>query len=68
MTKRHYFQSLIIFLASVYFLKTVLEIEWVEAILLILLAIICVVHTIDLMIDWDRRKIARERKNKELPE
>lgn len=59
MTKRHYFQSLMIFVATTYFLKNVLEIHWVEAVMLVLLAIVCVVHTDDVLEDLRKKRIEK---------
>jgi Flp pilus assembly protein TadB len=60
MTKRHYFQSLVIFLASTYFVWTVLDLSWIEALLLVLLAIICVMHTVDVMTDIERKRAIKK--------
>lgn len=60
MTKRHYFTSVVIFIATTYFLKTVLEILWPEAIMLVLLAIVCVIHTDDVLEDLRRKRIEKK--------
>lgn len=65
MTKRHYFQSLIIFIATTFLIRTVLELSWIEAVLLVLLAIICVLHTMDIMTDIEHRRVQRYLKKKE---
>jgi Ca2+/Na+ antiporter len=65
MTKRNYFQSAVIFLAALYFVKVDLKLDWIDAILLILLAIICVLHTMDVRDDWELKKRRKEKQKKE---
>jgi hypothetical protein len=55
-TKRHYFTSFVILLAALFYVKTVLELHWWEAFGLVVLAVVCVVHTIDVMRDIERRR------------
>jgi hypothetical protein len=65
MTKRNYVQSLIIFLAVLYFVKVDLKLGWIDAILLILLSIICVLHTMDIRDDWELKRRLREKRKRE---
>lgn len=60
MTKRHYFQSLVIFFAAGYFVKTVLDIHWFETFLLLLLMIVCVLHTMDVRDDISSKLLAKK--------
>jgi hypothetical protein len=60
-TKRHYFTSFCIFLAALFYVKTVLELHWWEALGLVMLAIVCVVHSIDVVRDIERRKMGKRR-------
>jgi hypothetical protein len=55
-TKRHYLTSFVILLAALFYVKTVLELHWWEAFGLVVLAVVCVVHTIDVMRDIERRR------------
>lgn len=64
MTKRNYFQSLVIFLAAGYFLKHVFNLHWLEVILLMLLMIVCVFHTMDIRDDFERKKEKRRHGNR----
>jgi uncharacterized membrane protein len=58
-TKRHYLQSAGIFILSTFYVRSVLELHWVEAIGLVILAIVCVVHSIDVMSDIEKRKVKK---------
>lgn len=64
MTKRNYFQSLVIFLAAGYFIKHVFNLNWFETLLLLLLTIICVIHTMDVRDDFERKKEKRKYDNR----
>jgi uncharacterized membrane protein len=64
-TKRNYFQSAVIFAAALWFLKTDLRMDWIDALVLILLAIVCVLHTIDIREDWEVRKMKREKERRQ---
>lgn len=61
MTKRNYFQSLVIFLAAGYFVKQLFDINWFETVLLLLLTIVCVIHTMDVRDDFEEKKAKRKR-------
>lgn len=63
MTKRNYVQSLVIFLAAGYFVKQVFNLHWFEAFLLLLLTIVCVIHTMDVRDDIERKKEKRRNGN-----
>jgi hypothetical protein len=69
-TKRNYFQSAIILLVSLWLVHYLLKLDWVESVLLILLAIICVIHTMDIRDDirkklWEKRQ--REKRLRDNP-
>ena len=63
MTKRHYFTSLLILLIAIYVVKTIFQLHWPEALIVVLLAIVCVVHTNDMMDDIRSKKLERRRKD-----
>ena len=62
MTKRHYFQSLVILFATAYFLHKTFGLHWLETILLMLLMIVAVIHTMDIRDDWENRRLKRNEK------
>lgn len=55
MTKRHYFQSAVIFLAAGYFVDQTLHLHWFETLLLMLIMIVCVFHTMDVRDDITKK-------------
>lgn len=59
MTKRHYFTSVGIFIAATFFIKHTFDLLWPEAIMTVVLAIVCVLHTFDVMRDIDQRRTKR---------
>lgn len=61
MTKRHYLTSFGIFIAATFFIKHTFDLLWSEAVMTIILAIVCVIHSIDVMRDIDRRKKEKHR-------
>lgn len=64
MTKRNYFQSLVIFLAAGYFVRQIFNLNWFETVLLLLLVIVCVVHTMDVRDDFEQKKAKRKCDNR----
>lgn len=67
MTKRHYLTSVAIFLAAAFFVKNVLELHWFETVMLMLLIIVCVIHTMDVRDDMLEKAAKKklEKKNGE---
>lgn len=69
MTKRHYFQSALILVIAFYLVKTIFKLQYSESVIVISLAIICVLHTMDVRDDITKRVTRkRERENNEKDE
>lgn len=60
MTKRNYFQSLVIFIATGFFVHTVFKIDYWETFILLLLVIVCVFHTMDVRDDIRKRRVEHD--------
>jgi hypothetical protein len=63
-TKRHYFTSFVLFICATFVVKSVIELNWLEALLLILVGIVCVINVADIMLDIYVKRVRKETRKK----